>query len=449
MKIFTIRRALLACAVALACVAPVYADTPAALMQPGADPEISAFIAKIRAVDNHSHANSIVRGDTDYDALPLDGVAIEMPAQLRLDNPDWIAAYKALYQYPYDDMSEAHMRVLRGAMQDVVREQREDFPTWVLNQVGTEVLLANRIAMGPGLMSPRFRWVSYADTLLLPLSTKAEAAVTPDREILYPLEEKLLRHYLSDLKIATLPATLDAYLEAVVTPTLEAQRNAGCVAIKFEAAYLRPLDFDAADAETAKRVYAQHIASGEPSHAEYKTLQDFLFRYIAREAGRLGMAVHIHSFEGFGPYYDVAGADPMLLEPAFNDPALRNTRFVIVHGGGMYAPQAGAMTWKPNVYVDFSLMTVVYPPEKVAGILRNWLTQFPEKVLYGSDAIALGPDMGWEVTAWVAASTARKALALALTEMMQAGEVSRARAEEIATMVLRTNAGTLYSLGLK
>ena len=161
------------------------------------------------------------------------------------------------------------------------------------------------------------------------------------------------------------------------------------------------------------------------------------------------MAVHIHSFEGFGPYYDVAGADPMLLEPAFNDPALRNTRFVIVHGGGMHATEAGAMMWKPNVYVDFSLMTVVYPPEKVAGILRNWLTQFPEKVLFGSDAIALGPDMGWEVTAWVAASTARKALALALTEMMQAGEVSRARAEEIATMVLRTNAGTLYSLGLK
>jgi hypothetical protein len=303
--------------------------------------------------------------------------------------------------------------------------------------------------MGPGLMSRRFRWVSYADALMLPLSTKAEADVSPDREILYPLEDKLLQRYLSDLKITTLPTTLDAYLESVVTPTLEAQRNAGCVAIKFEAAYLRSLDFADVPAEAAKRIYAEHIATGEPSHAEYKALQDFLFRYIAREAGRLDMAVHIHSFEGFGPYFDVAGADPMLLESAFNDPTLRTTRFVIIHGGGIYATAAGAMMWKPNVYLDMSLMTLVYPPEKLAGILRGWLTQYPEKVLFGSDAIALGPDLGWEVAAWVSARTGRKALALALTGMMQAGEVSRARAEEIATMVLRTNAGTLYSLGLK
>jgi len=33
--------------------------------------------------------------------------------------------------------------------------------------------------------------------------------------------------------------------------------------------------------------------------------------------------------------------------------------------------------------------------------------------------------------------------------MIRNGEVSRARAEEIATMVMRTNAGRLYQLGLK
>jgi hypothetical protein len=32
--------------------------------------------------------------------------------------------------------------------------------------------------------------------------------------------------------------------------------------------------------------------------------------------------------------------------------------------------------------------------------------------------------------------------------MSRSGEVSRARAEEIATMVMRTNAGALYKLGL-
>jgi hypothetical protein len=35
---------------------------------------------------------------------------------------------------------------------------------------------------------------------------------------------------------------------------------------------------------------------------------------------------------------------------------------------------------------------------------------------------------------------------MALTAMMNAGEIDRARAEEIATMVMRTNAAKLYKL---
>ncbi len=436
-------------AAVLARVSPLPGAIAAASPQSGADPGIAAFIGKIRAVDNHSHANSVAPADSDYDALPLDGIPIEMPARLRPDNPDWLAAYKALYRYPYADLSDAHMKELRGTMQRVAKEQGERFPAWVLDQVGTEVLFANRLAMGPGLTPPRFRWVSYVDALLLPLSTKAEAAVSPDREVLYPLEAKHLRRYMSDLKIARRPATLDAYLKTVVTPTLEAQRKGGCIAVKFEAAYIRSLDFAEVPAATASRIYGRYAAGGEPSHDDYKALQDFLFRYIAREAGRLGMAVHVHSFHAFGPFYSVAGADPMLLEAAFDDPSLRQTNFVILHGGGVYSARAGAMLWKPNVYVDMSLMTLVYPPAKLAEVLKDWLSQYPEKVLFGSDAFALGPDMGWELTAWVAARNARAALALALTEMIRTGEVSRARAEEIATMVLRTNAGRLYKLELK
>jgi len=216
-----------------------------------------------------------------------------------------------------------------------------------------------------------------------------------------------------------------------------------------EAAFLRSLDFEEVPAATASKIYAKYASAGEPSHADYKALQDFLFRYIAREAGRLGMAVHIHSFDGPGNFFVAAGADPLLMESAFNDPTLRKTNFVIVHGGGVYAPHAGAMLWKPNVYLDMSAMTLLYTPPKLAEVLRDWLTQYPEKVLFGSDAAAFGPDMGWELAAWIATKNGRAALALALTDMIRNREVSRARAEEIATMVMRTNAGTLYKLGLK
>ncbi len=441
---------LLACAgAAMACARSPHDGAAAASAQPPLDSELAAFIGKIRAVDNHTHVNTIVPGDSESDALPLEVLLpFPLPARLRPENPDWLAGYRALYKYPHADLSDAHMNELRGTMQRVAREQGEKFPEWVLDQIGTEVMLANRVAMGPGLAPPRFRWVSYVDALMLPLSTKAESAASPDRQKLFPLEEKLLRRYLADLRLEKLPAKLDAYLQTVVTATLERQRQAGCVAVKFEAAYLRPLDFDEVSAETASRVYSRYAAGGVPSHAEYKALQDFLFRHIAREAGRLGMAVHIHSFEAAGSFYRTAGSDPLLLESAFNDPTLRGTNFVIVHGGGVYASHAGAMLWKPNVYLDMSAMTLSYTPATLAGVLRGWLIQYPEKVLFGTDAAAFGPDTGWELAAWIATTTGRQALAIALTDMLRDGEATRAHAEEIATIVMRTNAGKLYGLKL-
>lgn len=414
----------------------------------GADPALTAFVAKIKAVDNHGHPNTVVPADTDSDALPLDGIPLELPVALRTENPEWVGGWKALYHYPYTDRTDAHLAELRAGVERVQKDQGEKFPVWVLDQLGTEVYLANRIAMGPGVTEPRFRWVPFADPLMLPLSTAAEAAPTPDKRKLYPLEEKLLRRYLADLKLTRVPATLDQYLGTVVTPTLEAQRKAGAVAVKFEAAYLRALDFAEVPKAQAAKIYAGYAERGEPSHADYKALQDYLFRYIAREAGRLGMAVHIHSFEGFGNGYSLAGADPMLLESAVTDSTLARTKFVIIHGGGFYSARTGALLGKPNVYADFSLMTTVYPPARLAGILRSWLTQFPEKVLFGSDAAAFGPDLGWEVVAWLGTRNGRSAVATALSDMLRHGEVTRERAQEIATMVMRTNAARLYQLNL-
>ena len=418
---------------------------------PAEDADLAAFIGRLKAVDDHAHANSTAPGDSEADALPLDGLPpFSLPARVRPESPLWLDAYRAMYGYRYTDLSGPHFDELRGEMKRVSTEQGAHFPEWVLDRIGTQVMLANRIAMGPGLASPRFRWVSFVDALLLPLSTAAERTATPDYQALYPLEEQLLRRYLSDLHIADLPPTLDEYLRTVVTATLAHQRQAGCVAVKFEAAYLRGLDFDDVSPATAAAVYGRFAgaSTATPSHSDYKALQDFLFRYIAGEAGRLGLAVHIHTFEGAGGFYRAAGSDPLLLEPVLNDPALRKTQFVLLHGGGIYASHAGALLWKPNVYVDMSLMPLIYTPDRLAPILRDWLVAYPERVLFGSDAFASGPDAGWEVAAWAGSSSARHALGMALTGLMRSGEISRARAETIATMVMRENANRLYDLRL-
>jgi predicted TIM-barrel fold metal-dependent hydrolase len=235
-------------------------------------------------------------------------------------------------------------------------------------------------------------------------------------------------------------------MRTVVVPTLERQRAAGAVAVKFEAAYLRPLDFDDPDPSLARRVYARYAAGGVPTHAEYKSLEDYLFRVLAREAGRLGMAVQIHTLETFGSFYRSAGAAPRLLEPALNDSTLRGTKFVIVHGGWPLVGETQALLAKPNVYTDISAMDLILPATGLAGVLRQWLTEFPDKVLFGSDAFDGGAEQGWEQVAWVGSTTARQALAIALTGMLRDGEIGRDRAQALARMVLRDNAIAVYGL---
>src|SRR4030095_12789804 len=103
-----------------------------------------------------------------------------------------------------------------------------------------------------------------------------------DYRLFYAGEDRLLKRYLAESKVDTLPSTLEEYLKKVVTATLERQKRDGAVAVKFEAAYLRSLDFDDAAESEASRVYAKYVKGGEPPFAEYKTLQDYLLRYISR-----------------------------------------------------------------------------------------------------------------------------------------------------------------------
>lgn len=426
--------------------------TALAQMEMPVDSSLAAYIATIPAIDNHAHPmRPVAPGappDTEFDALPLDGIPpFPIPWRLTLDAPVWSRAAAALYGPAAGEANAAGRAALKAARDSVQRAQGTGFPARALDRAGIQVMLANRIAMGPGLEPPRFRWVPFDDALILPLDTRREAARTPDTRSLYPKEAALLGRYLRDLGVGALPPTLDAYVARVVVPTLERQRRGGAVAVKFEAAYLRPLDFDDPDSAAAARVYARYAGGGVPSHAEYKAVEDYLFRVVAREAGRLGMAVHIHVLETFGGFYGSAGGShPELLEPAFNDSTLRGTNFVMLHGGWPQVGETEAMMSKPNVYADFSMMDQMLGPSELAEVLRHWLTRWPDKVLFGSDAFEGGPDQGWEEGAWVASNTARRALGMALTSMLREGEIDRAEARELARRVLHDNAAALYHL---
>ncbi len=419
--------------------------TPAAA-QVQVDSALAAYIRSIKAIDNHAHPMSTDPADRDFDALPIDGFpAFAMPARLRGGNPELIDGWREMFGYPHHDMSDAHLADLKALKARIQAEQGDRYPAWVLDRLGVDVELANRLAMGPGITPPRFRWVAFVDPLIFPVNTK-QLETTPDRADLFPKTARNLARYLGDLKVKALPATLQGYLDLVVRPTLARMAAGGAVAVKYEAAYLRRLDFAPATFEQARAVYERYRIAGAPSAAVYKPLQDYLFRYIGIEAGRLKMAVHIHSADGAGGYFEASGADPILLESALSDPRLRQTNFVIVHGGWPHIRNTMSLFSRPNVYADFSFMGNQLSSHTLALVLREWLSGFPERILFGTDAYRDSDVVGWEEWGWLGATAGRRALGIALTGMMQDGEVTRERAQEIARMVLRENAAGLYGI---
>jgi predicted TIM-barrel fold metal-dependent hydrolase len=383
------------------------------------DPLLASTIANIKAIDNHAHP---VRPgdppDTEYDALPVETLEAQAdPVRDRPGSPELVEAHREMSKIP-------------AGREHAVK---------VLDKLNIETMLANRVALGPGLPSPRFLWVPFVDALMYPQPTDS-LIYNSDQKSFFALEDKLLKRYYAESGVAAKPATLDQYLDTVVRATLERHKRAGAVAEKFEMAYLRTLDVGNPSKTDAGKYYATGTG-------DYKALQDYIFRFIAVESGRLGMAIHIHAAAGGGGYFNVAGGNPMLLEPLFNDPSLRKTNFVLLHGGWPFGRQLAGLLTKPNVYTDFSQQTFTNYPRDVSESIRAWLEYVPEKVLYATDAYPFAPPVsGWEESGYVADKTGREALGIALTGMMRDGEITRDRALELARMVLRDNARKLYGL---
>ena len=70
-------------------------------------------------------------------------------------------------------LDEKAMKGSGGYCTALMKQKGEKFPDWALDQAGIEVMFGNRIFMGPGLSSPRFRWVSYVDALIISAFNKS------------------------------------------------------------------------------------------------------------------------------------------------------------------------------------------------------------------------------------------------------------------------------------
>ncbi|HEY5264694.1 MAG TPA: amidohydrolase family protein, partial [Steroidobacteraceae bacterium] len=293
-------------------------------------------------------------------------------------------------------------------------------------------------------LSPkRFRWVFFVDSVLFPFDNHAISARNGDEAVYVPLQEKKLHNELAQEGLQSLPTSFDDYL-AFVTQLLEDNQRHGGVAIKFEIGYFRSLHFDDPAKATAETVYAKFRSGGVPSETEYKDFQDYVFRYLIRDAGRLHLPVHIHTAVGIGDFYSLTGSTALNLENVLRDPRYDSTTFVLLHGGYPFQEQAIWLAARKNVYLDSSLIELYTYPADFKNTLRHWLLLFPDKIMYGSDAFPFNAAVGAEESYWIAVRTARISLAAALAEMVGYHELTEKRALQLAHGYLHDNAAALY-----
>ena len=406
---------------------------PSTVLAQSADRGLLAELAKVKAVDAHSHL-LINRVEPAGKALAVQRNAAELPLRLRGVGPEWARTWKLLYKVNVPDTSEKHLAELQQARELLVEDLGDDFSTRMLDQANIELaIVSGEPLTGKGMA--RFRFVPRADVFLRPFAQDSAEVLKP---------------FFIAARMYTLPKGLDEYLGKVVTGALERWVADGAVGIDVGVSAWRGLDFDQVNAEVARSAYGRLVVGGEfgASPADLKAFQDYTFRYLAREAGRVGLVVHVKTGMSRDATGIVGNGNPILLGPTLADPTLQRTKWLLVHGGFPFDKETGPLLLRPNVYADVSVQDLVRSPTELGESLRRWFELAPERVCFATDAASdpSATQLRWPELTFLGAETTRAALSLALSRMISDGLVTRAQALEIGKGVLRENALTLHGL---
>ncbi len=398
-------------------------------------------IEKIPAFDHHAHPGFADDPDVDAMAAPPD---FSEALRTRDDNPELIAAAKALFGYPYTDLSPEHSKWLVEKKAELKKQNPGTaYFNLILDKINSESSVANR-AMMPDYLDPnRFPWVFFADSFMWPFNNERESARNPDEGVYIPLQEKMLHRWMQQENVSKLPAQFSDYLDFIIRVLTDNQKKGG-IAMKFEVAYFRPTTFSDPTRDEAEAIYHRYVSAGIPTEKEYRIFQDYLFRFLVVQGGKLSLPVHIHTAVGIGDYFNLSQSNIMNLESVLRDPRYRSTTFVMIHGGYPLEREAVWLAAMKNVYLDSSFGELAQYPSAFKDTLKMWLETFPDKITFGTDCFPYNQVLGAEESYWLGAESSRMALAAALAEMISENEISEARALELAHAYLHDNAVKLY-----
>src|SRR5215470_5026331 len=145
----TFRRPRLCASVSLCLVFWLQSCNRAASEPPDISPEILSEISAIPAIDNHAHPVRFVSSgpaDREFDALPVDNMEPQSdPVQLRPTDPGVLEAWRTLWNYPYDAITTQHIAEWKQHKAQIVQDKKDNYPAWVVEKLGIDIMLSNRV----------------------------------------------------------------------------------------------------------------------------------------------------------------------------------------------------------------------------------------------------------------------------------------------------------------
>ena len=397
---------------------------------------LSAVLDRVPAIDMHAHLNS--SGDFNP---KLGDVG---PLMIRSSHP-WLPSVirKRFGVTAQPNNWPATVQAIKSARAMMVKRLGEN-GYWLdhLDYTGTEVAFVNQYE-NKGTDGRRIRWVPHATILLYPLPAENLMVRSPSHKADIEEIQKHLNGLLKEANLSTQTSDLSTYVR-FIDDTLRRWQKQGAVGIKFWDAYLRTLRIADVPESEATALYAKGLRM-PLSRNEYLSLQDYLWRHILLESGKIKLPVHIHSSFGVPPFLRTLESDVRNLEDVLTDPRFFETQIVLIHGGAPWYEVASYLALKPNVWIDVSALGFLRPVPELADILRKYFVFAPEKVLFGTDA-GNSPSFpgGADVQHIVVSRAVRDALYLALSGLVRDGVIAESQAIQIGRGVLRENALRLH-----
>ncbi len=279
----------------------------------------------------------------------------------------------------------------------------------------------------------RFKGMISGDAFLFPMNNTVLKQRYPDRAGVIEGMERQLKEIYAKQRVH--PANLREHVEMMGRTLAEAKENKEIIGVHLNFAWGRSLEMQTSSEMEAERIYGVK----EVSEDDYRKLQDYLAFALARCCGTLKLPVQIAVGLSDEPDARVGAARPLLLEEFVSHPELAGTRFVLVHGGYPFDNETAVLARHANVWMDFSRMTWLLSPSVLARHVREWMeVAGPGKIMVGMDGSGLAVIRG----AW----NTRRALAFALSGMVEEHVCTEREAYDSARGILTTTAREVYGL---